>query len=129
MAIWFERVYAKIWEVKPSEKYSDIKLGTSEKDTKDKDTKYINSNWLGRAIGHAHQQIVAGDVKAGDRVCIVKGKVTNEPFVDKKTGEKRSTPRVVMFEFETTGYGNANRNSNSAAQKQDDVISDDELPF
>ena len=134
MAIWFEKIYAKIWEIKENEKYSDVRLSTSEKGKEE--GKYTNSNWLGRAIGHAHQQIANGEVNAGDRVSIAKGKVTNETYTDKKTGEKKQSCRVIIFEFETNGNasvpvdGGKNIKKAIKAKPADDGnYTDEELPF
>ena len=66
--------YAKVWEVKPNDKYIDIRMTTSEKD---KDGKYVNSTWFARLIGHAFNTM-KDKIKAGDRITITKSKMTNE---------------------------------------------------
>ena len=96
MAIFFNNAYCKIWDIKrEEEKYTQFTMTTSEKD---KDGKYINSNWLATAIGHAHNQMANGEVGAGDRTQIAKGKVVTEKYEDKE-GNKRSITKVIVFEF------------------------------
>lgn len=136
---WIQDAYAKVWEIKNNEKYDDLKISTSEKDTRE-EGKYKNSNWFARAIGHAHEQIKAGEIKEKDRVKIAKGKVTNEPYTDDE-GNKKSWLRVVIMEFDTGDRDDRpakpakpeKSKGKSAKAKPvdtgDDVISDGDLPF
>lgn len=102
MAIWFENCYAKIWKItKKEEKYTNFTMSTSEKD-RQHEGKYINSNWLGTAIGHAHNQIANGEIEAGDRVTIAKGKVLIDSYQD-KDGEYHNATKVVVTEFSIEG--------------------------
>lgn len=57
--------YATIWEVKPSEKYTDVRLSTSRKR---KDTGAYETDFSGfvRFIGSAHQK--AATLKEKDRI-------------------------------------------------------------
>ena len=48
------KIYAKVWSVDAKEKYTDLRISTSEKVEKDGNTSYINSNWFPRAVGKAH---------------------------------------------------------------------------
>lgn len=93
---WIENAFAKVWKIESKEKYDDLRISTSEKDNRE-EGKFINSNWFARTIGHAHQQIANGEFKEGDRVKIVKGKVSNETY--EKDGEKKSMLRVTILEL------------------------------
>ena len=88
-------VYAKVWEVKPSEKYLDVQFSTSEKQ---QDGTYKYSRWFGRAIGHAFNSM-KDKVKAEDKIKITKCKITNEPYTD-KDGNKKFVLRVLILEVE-----------------------------
>lgn len=132
---WVENTYAKIWKIDKKEKYADLRISTSEKDNRE-EGKYINSNWFARTIGHAFNQISNGEFNEGDRVKIVKGKISNESYTD-KNGEKKSMLKVIILEL-----ANPNGDSSSApaaekkapakkpaAKKKNEEISDDDLPF
>ena len=58
-----QKQYMKVWDIKPSEKYTDLRVTTSEK--KDDGT-YENSSWFVRCIGHAHNKIK--EVKVRDTI-------------------------------------------------------------
>lgn len=134
---WIENAYAKIWKIDSKENYDDLRISTSEKDSRE-EGKYINSNWFARAIGHAHQQIANNEIQEGDRVKIVKGKVSNESYED-KDGNKKSALRVVILEFEATNGNSApakpaakeTKSKKPAAKTKaaNEVIDDSELPF
>lgn len=135
---WINNAFAKVWSIDSKEKYDDLRISTSEKDSRE-EGKYINSNWFAHAIGHAHQQIANGEIKEGDRVTIAKGKVSNESYED-KDGNKKSALRVTILEFGDNGNGTAPANkknkpnatnSKKSNKKESDFaeISDEELPF
>ena len=111
------KVFAKVWKTDVKEKYTDLRISTSEKIEKDGETTYINSNWFARAIGKAHNQ--AKNLKEGDRVTITKAKLSNEPY--EKDGEKRSVLKFVVLEFES-------KEDTKTANVVDDD-SDESLPF
>ncbi len=112
------KIFAKVWKMDVKEKYTDLRISTSEKVEKDGETSYINSNWFARAVGKAHNQ--AKNLKEGDRVTITKAKLSNEPY--EKDGEKRSAFKFVILEFESRENTKASENDNT-----DD--SEENLPF
>lgn len=123
--------YAKIWSIKPSERYTDIRISTSEKDNRE-DGKYINSNWFARCVGKAHNQIAK--MEEGDRAKIVSGKVSNEVY--EKDGEKKSALKVIVFDLER--INNSNNNESKPKEKAKKSVSPadfveiedgDDLPF
>ena len=112
------KIFAKIWNVDAKEKYTDLRISTSEKVEKDGETSYINSNWFARAIGKAHNQ--AKTLAEGDRVTITKAKLSNELY--EKNGEKRNVFKFVVLEFESN-------EENSEPENTNDSDSDENLPF
>lgn len=88
-------IYAKVWDIKKSDKYADLRISTSEKD---KNGDYHNSNWFARAIGKAFNQLNGISVK--DTVIISKAKLTNESYTD-KDGNKKSSFKFIIMEFDT----------------------------
>lgn len=132
---WINDAYAKIWKIESKDKYDDLRISTSEKDNRE-EGKFINSNWFARCIGHAHQQIANGEFAEGDRVKIVKGKVSNETY--EKDGEKRSMLRVTILELASTDSNNAQptteqkTETKKTTRKKTDKpadIADSDLPF
>ncbi len=130
--IYFTNCYAKIWKIAPAEKYVDVRISTSEKD---KDGKYVNSNWFARCLGKAAEQI--SKFKEGDRIKINKGKVSNELYTD-KNGDKKSALRVVIFDLEsadsnggTASYTLAQSAVTEASGKDREAYqqADDDYPF
>ena len=103
------KIFAKVWNVDAKEKYTDLRISTSEKVEKDGNTSYINSNWIVRAIGKAHNQ--AKDLSQGDSVVIIKAKLSNEPY--EKDGQKRSAFKFVVLEFESKEEAGAPENDNT----------------
>ena len=112
------KIYAKVWNVDAKEKYTDLRISTSEKVEKDGNTSYINSNWFVRAVGKAHNQ--AKNLSQGDNVVITKAKLSNEPY--EKDGQKRSAFKFVVLEFESK-EDTKDPESNGASD------SDEDLPF
>lgn len=72
MSVYIKDQWAKLWEVKPAEKYVDLRISTSEKD---KDGKYINSTWFPRVWGNVAEQFK--HMQAGDRFKIASGRLSN----------------------------------------------------
>lgn len=100
------QIYARVWNITPSEKYTDLRVSTSEKR---QDGTYANSNWFFRCIGHAHNK--AKELKANDYIKVTRLKISNEQY--EKDGEKKNILRVIVMEFE-----NANRNGQQSSKQQ-----------
>ena len=111
------KIFAKVWNVEAKDKYTDLRISTSENVEKDGNTSYINSNWFARAVGKAHNQ--AKNLKQGDNVVITKAKLSNEQY--EKDGQKRSAFKFVVLEFESK------EETKATAVADDD--SDESLPF
>ena len=111
------KVFAKVWNVDVKEKYTDLRISTSEKVEKDGNTSYINSNWFARAVGKAHNQ--AKNLKQGDNIVITRAKLSNELY--EKDGQKRSALKFTVLELES-------KEENSTPVATDDD-SDEALPF
>ena len=86
-------IYAKVWKVKPAEKYLDLQISTSEKG---QDGSYINSSWFPRCIGHAFNSL-KDKLKEGDRLVITKSKFTNEKYTA-QDGSIKSAFRFLILE-------------------------------
>ena len=112
------KIYAKVWNVDVKEKYTDLRISTSEKVEKDGNTSYINSNWFLRAVGKGHNQ--AKNFSQGDNVVITKAKLSNEPY--EKDGQKRSAFKFVVLEFESKEDTKAPDATNTSDSEED-------LPF
>ena len=133
---WIENAFAKVWKIESKEKYDDLRISTSEKDNRE-EGKFINSNQFARAIGHAHQQITNGEFKEGDRVKIVKGKVSNETY--EKDGEKKSMLRVTILELGSVDGSSAPakpaakdtkvKKTTAKSKAATEELDDSELPF
>lgn len=129
MAFWVKDTFAKVWEIKANEKYADVRISTSEKDNRE-EGKYINSNWFGRCVGKAYNQIAKINEK--DSIKIISGKVTNEGYKD-KDGNNKSALRVTIFEIEDANSGKVNKAESKSKKKEktksEEEVSDEELPF
>lgn len=128
--IYFKDTYIKIWKKEDKDNYVNIQFSTSEKDRRE-EGKYINSSWLGRCVGKAKEQIA--DMDISERAKVKSGKVTNESYTDKE-GNKRSSVRVTIFEFDTDGVTTAQAASsdNSGGNTERKTASepaDDDYPF
>lgn len=120
--IYFTNQYAKIWEIKMSEKYADLRISTSEKN---QDGTYANSNWFARFLGGGLKDIV--NFKEGDRVKITKGKVVNEPYTD-KAGNKKSFVRVMIYGIESADSNNTYTPAQSATTPPQPKPSEEPVP-
>lgn len=133
MAFWNKETYAKVWKIETKEKYTDIRISTSEKDNRE-EGKYINSNWFARCVGKANNQITK--INEGDRIKITSSKISNESYEDKNDGSKKSALKVIIFEFETLDSGNTKsdtkaKSEGKASEKKskEKEVDDEELPF
>jgi single-stranded DNA-binding protein len=96
MAFWIKETYAKVWDVEKKEKYTTLRISTSEKDSRE-EGKYINSNWFARCVGKANDP--ASALEKGDKIKITSGKISNESYKD-KDGNNKSALNLVVFDFE-----------------------------
>ena len=117
--LYFKDQFAVIWEVqKVEERYSKVRLGTSEKD---QEGNYVNSNWFTTFLGNAHKSVTT--LSAKDRVKIT-GKVTN---VSKKQddGTFKTYMNVVVHSFQKSDP------PSGSGMDTPPVVdnSDDEVPF
>ena len=113
------KIFAKVWNAEPKEKYTDLRISTSEKVEKDGKTEYVNSNWFARAVGKAFNQIK--DYNEGDNAVIIKAKLSNETY--EKDGQKRSALKFIIMEFEGAS------DTAPVTQKNSDSDSEEDLPF
>ena len=106
MSVYIKDQWAKLWEVKPAEKYVDLRISTSEKD---KDGKYINSTWFPRVWGNVAEQFK--HMQAGDRFKIASGRLSN---VSKQMedGTYRTRLEFKIFAIGETSGKNADVQSN-----------------
>jgi single-stranded DNA-binding protein len=116
------KIFAKVWNVEAKDKYSDLRISTSEKVEKDGNASYINSNWFARAVGKAHNQ--AKNFNKGDNVVITKAKLSNEPY--EKDGQKRSAFKFVVLEFESK---EDTKEDTKAPETNNTSDSEEDLPF
>jgi len=103
--------YATVWSVEDKGNFVKGRISTSEKD---KDGKYINSNWSAIFVGKAKEPALALSTK--DRIKIISGKINKTT-----TGEgedRKSFVNVIIFDFENL--------SNSQNESNDNF---DDLPF
>ena len=117
------KIYAKVWKVKPADnnKYIDLQITTSEKT---QDDEYVNSGWFPRVIGHAVNSLK--NVKEGDRIVITKSKFTNERYEDSE-GNKKSFFRFLILEASVEKQeNNASAKSSSGKKKAKPSNEDDE---
>ncbi len=104
-------VWATYWRtISTSDKYTDINISTSEKDM---DGNYINSSWLVRCIGHAHNKIK--NIKDGTHIRLMKYKLSNESYVTAE-GERKRFFRFLLMDFDVNEDGNSSRGG--AQQRQ-----------
>lgn len=99
-----DKIYAKVWKVEEHEKYIDLQITTSEKDT---EGNYVNSSWFPRAIGHAFNTL-KGKLKEGDRLIITKSKLSNERYTA-QDGKLKSSFRFVIFEADIEEQNNTDQ--------------------
>jgi single-stranded DNA-binding protein len=117
-------IYAKVWSVTKSEKYIDLRVSTSEKDSRD--GTYTDSTWFPRLIGHAFNSL-KDTIKEGDRIIIEKAKLTNESY-DAKDGSKKSRFRFLVFEARINEDSKPAEEQAAPAEAQD-TTDKDESPW
>ena len=120
--IYFTKQYAKIFDIKMSEKYADIRIGTSEKK---QDGEYVNSYWFARCLGGGLKDIA--NFKEGDRIKITKGKVVNETYTD-KDGNKKSFVRVMIYGIEPANSNSTYTPAQSATTPPQPKPSEEPIP-
>lgn len=103
------KAYAKVWKVERHEKYTELRISTSEKND---DGTYRNSNWFARLIGHAHNAL--SDLAEGDKIVITKCKFTNETYTA-ADGTKKSSFKFLILEA-----AKDDGNNNTGSQKASD---------
>lgn len=123
--------WAKAWEFKPSDRYTDTRISTSKKDRQTDEYKQDFSGFV-RLVGAAHTK--AQTMKNGDRFKILSCSVENT--YDK---ESRVTYyNFIVFDIESADDGDSTgRAHTNAAVVQNTAVSpapaeeenEDELPF
>lgn len=105
-----DKIYAKVWKVDKKEKYIDLQVTTSEKDS---EGNYINSGWFPRLIGHAFNSL-KDTIKEGDVIIITKCKISNERYEDSE-GKTKSRLKFVILEATIGEQGKASENKDTAS--------------
>lgn len=121
------KVYMKVWDIKPLEKYTDLRATTSEKK---EDGSYLNSSWFPRCIGHAHNK--TKELAKGDTILVTRFKLTNEPY--EKDGVKRSFFRMLVLDYEVSKRADGQTGKQTVKkaeqqQKQEESASEEDMPF
>lgn len=118
--------YAKVWSATKNEKYIDLSISTS---TKDSDNNRTYSSWLARAIGHAKNSLK--DVKEGDNIIINKCSVQVNKV--EKEGEKPLFLTQVLIYDATISNNTQSEEPTKETAQQDDfeaaANSDEEEPW
>lgn len=117
------KIYAKVWHVDRKEKYTDVRISTSEKDA---DGNYVNSTWFPRLIGHAHQKLK--DLKEGDKIIISKAKFTNEGYTDKE-GNKKSAFKFLILEAEPESQNENTTKPSAKSEPKSEEANTEEDPW
>ena len=92
--------YAKVWKIfEAKEKYCDLVISTSDK-RQDGTREY--SRWPSRVIGHAFEQVKAGNIHEGETYAIIKGKLSNVRYTDEE-GNYKDNYRLLVSEFAPAG--------------------------
>jgi len=82
--------------IESKERYTVIKVSSSRKDKKL--DKYVNSSWLMRLVGTAHEK--ASSLNERDRITI-SAVVSKEPYTDQQGAVKYpEQPQITVFDFE-----------------------------
>lgn len=115
--------YAKVWKIDRKEKYTDVRISTSEKL---EDGTYKNSNWFARAIGHAHNSFAS--VGEGDRIIITKCRFSNETYTA-EDGTKKSSFKFVILECKKETDRETPQEQTSAPTTQQTSNTSDDIPW
>ena len=101
--------YVKVWEVKESGKVVKLSLSSSKKN---KDNKYENSSWRGRAVGNCFEK--AKSLKKEDMIEIISAGIAKYEY------EGKRYDIITIFDFNIIGKPEPQK-------KDNDEI--DDLPF
>lgn len=96
-----ENAYATVWSVEDKGNYVKGRISTSEKN---KEGKYVNSNWFVTFVGKAKESALALSTK--DRIKITSGKISNTTTGEGKN--KKTYTNVTIFEFENVNNNQDN---------------------
>lgn len=114
--IFFQDVYATVWETYNQRKYVGARISTG---TKNRDGSYKNSYWYARFVGDCVD--LARTLTHKERIKILKGAVETSYNKDKK----QSYTTVVIFDFEGVGR----KDDKSINENFTPVEEEVELPF
>ena len=126
MAFANDRI-AKVWEIKPKEKYCEVKISTSRKDD-DGEYKQDFSAYV-RFVGKANEK--ARELKGSEMIKLLKVEVSNHYSEEKKI----TYYNPVCFDFEIFREGKPGGSEKPKEKKQEENLpplydDDDEmLPF
>ena len=107
------KIYGKIWDVKQSDKYIDLRMTTSEKNA---DGAYIYSTWFPRTIGNAFINL-KDKVKVGDSILITKSKFSNESYKNKE-GVSKSAFKFLIVDAEIAAEHGGSENKDTHAESK-----------
>lgn len=126
--------YAYVNEVKDKGNYSEVRLSTTRKDTKDGNENKVYSNWsFVRFVGKAHNRISKME-ESKFPIKILTGQITQESYTN-ASGEIQypKNPSIVIFDFETSGQNNSTNskptNSKPSKSPSTPYEDDGDLPF
>lgn len=123
--------WAKAWELKPSDRYTDARISTSKKDRQTDEYKQDFSGFV-RLVGSAHAK--AQHMKNGDRFRILSCSVENT--YEKET--KTTYYSFIVFDIESAEDGDstgrahtndATLQNTAASPAPVEEENDEELPF
>ena len=115
MSVFFKDTWAKLWDVKPAEKYTDLRITTSEKD---KEGNYVNSTWFPRVFGSVADQFKK--MQQGDRFKITSGKIANVPY-KLEDGKIRSRLEFRIFSIDAGSSGGGDQKANPVDGSDNDM--------
>lgn len=139
---YIKDAYARAWKVvRSTEKYTDIRITTSEKD-QDGNREY--STWFVRCVGAAHNK--AKKLSEGDYIKILKAKMQN---LDRKDEDGNFMPygsnlTIIVFDIEIDNKDTsdnkkettkskksdgAKKSSKKASKKEDEDEDEDDIDF
>lgn len=106
--------YATVWKVSKSDKYLDLQISTSEKDS---NGERVYSSWFPRAIGQAMNSLK--DVKKGDKIIIKRAKIAMPQYTDKE-GNVKSRLNVLILDASLQEEANVQMPKDKVEEKQED---------
>ena len=101
--------------MKPAEKYTDLRITTSEKD---KEWNYVNSTWFPRVFGSVADQFKK--MQQGDRFKITSGKLANVPY-KLEDGKIRSRLEFRIFSIDAGSSGGEDQQANPVDGSDNDM--------